>query len=330
MKPLITISIACWNVDKYIEDTLTSVLNQSYSNFEILCIDDCSTDNTFRLLEDFKRKDNRIRIIKNSRNMGLSYCRNLSIKEAKGDWLLMADGDDLINRNLIKDAICKALKNNADMVIWDYTEFTDVSLIDPEEEAKDGRLILDCKDKDALLNLMSFTWIRLIKLSILKRLGIEYPLGKTKQDIPAHWKEVLNIENIAILNKCYSYYRQRKDATSRKKGKSLLDWIDNLNIVERFLTDGNYSAKYLYNLYSKKLNAFLFIYRIIEPKYRHVLRTEYLNSQNGFLEYCQQNERRLSTFDRIVLRSLKNELIHKLLVDVLLKLSNLKKYLCSL
>lgn len=88
-----TVIIPLYNKENYIEKTLYSVLNQDFSDFEILIIDDCSTDNSLEKLNNFS--DSRINIIKNIKNLGLSATRNIGIKNAKSDYITFIDADDL-------------------------------------------------------------------------------------------------------------------------------------------------------------------------------------------------------------------------------------------
>lgn len=91
---LISIIMAAYNAERTIEQAVTSVLNQTYTNFELLIIDDCSKDNTLSIAENFGQKDSRVKIIKNDKNCGVSYTRKHGLEEAKGEWIAVLDSDD--------------------------------------------------------------------------------------------------------------------------------------------------------------------------------------------------------------------------------------------
>jgi len=91
--PLLTVFTPVFNLEKYIEETINSVLSQTFTDFEYIIIDDCSSDKTIEIIESFN--DPRIRIIQNKINQGISFNRNLAIEEAKGKYIAMIDGDDL-------------------------------------------------------------------------------------------------------------------------------------------------------------------------------------------------------------------------------------------
>ncbi len=100
---LISIIIPCYNIEKYISKTLESVFNQTYQNFEIILVDDGSKDNTGKLLDDYSKKDKRIKVI-HKVNEGVSQARNIGIENAVGEYIYFLDGDDLIENNLLERA----------------------------------------------------------------------------------------------------------------------------------------------------------------------------------------------------------------------------------
>lgn len=108
--PLISIIVPCYNIEKYISKTLESVRNQTFQNFEIILIDDGSKDNTGKILDDYSKKDKRIKVI-HKINEGVSQARNIGIENAVGEYIYFLDGDDLIEKNLLERAN-EVFKNN--------------------------------------------------------------------------------------------------------------------------------------------------------------------------------------------------------------------------
>lgn len=116
--PKVSIIIPIFNVEDYLVECLDSVINQTFRNMEIICIDDVSTDNSLNILREYALKDSRIIILQNEHNGGLSYTRNVGLEKASGDYVLFVDSDDRIDENLILSVIEKA--DNVDMVCFDY------------------------------------------------------------------------------------------------------------------------------------------------------------------------------------------------------------------
>ena len=84
-----------YNCEKFIPETIESVLAQTYSNWELIIVDDCSTDNSINVINSYAQNDNRIKLIVNEKNSGAAHSRNVALREAKGKWIAFLDSDDL-------------------------------------------------------------------------------------------------------------------------------------------------------------------------------------------------------------------------------------------
>ena len=93
--PLISVIIPCYNAEKYVEQAVRSIMNQTYKNQEILCTDDCSIDSTLSILERLATEDSRIRIIRHTENKKLIFTLNELVQESKGDYIARMDADDI-------------------------------------------------------------------------------------------------------------------------------------------------------------------------------------------------------------------------------------------
>ena len=101
---LLSVIIPVYNVEPYLEQCLDSVINQTYKNLEIICINDGSTDNSLKILEKYQKKDNRIKLI-NQKNKGLSEARNAGLDVAKGEYIAFVDSDDYLELNAYEEAM---------------------------------------------------------------------------------------------------------------------------------------------------------------------------------------------------------------------------------
>lgn len=117
MTPKITVIIPVYNTERYIEDCLHSILEQSFTDFEVLCINDGSTDNSEKIVAEMAEDDCRIKLISNEQNRGLSYARNIGIREAKGDYVIFVDSDDTIKENAIEELYNLAVCHQTDIVL---------------------------------------------------------------------------------------------------------------------------------------------------------------------------------------------------------------------
>lgn len=114
---LVTVVLPIYNVKKYLDRCVNSVVNQTYSNIEILLIDDGSTDGCYELCEEWALRDSRIRVI-HKENQGLGMARNTGIENANGEYICFFDSDDFVAPNTVEDAYSEAVKNNSDIVLF--------------------------------------------------------------------------------------------------------------------------------------------------------------------------------------------------------------------
>ena len=120
--PKISIVIPVYNADKYIKTTIGSILSQSFSNWELLLVDDCSSDNTPAICKDVARGDNRIIYIRQEKNGGPSKARNTGINQAKGEYIAFVDSDDTIDSTFLEKMLTVAVEHNSDIVWCNYKE----------------------------------------------------------------------------------------------------------------------------------------------------------------------------------------------------------------
>lgn len=117
--PDISIIVPVYNVEKYLPQCLESLINQTYANIEIICVNDGSTDNSLEILDKYAKRDSRIIVI-NQKNSGVSVARNAALKIISGKYLMFVDGDDWIELNNCETAYNLIEKYNADVVMWSY------------------------------------------------------------------------------------------------------------------------------------------------------------------------------------------------------------------
>ena len=146
-QPLVTIAIATYNVEQFIEDCIESIINQTFENFELICIDDGSSDGTPSILKEFENKNSKIKVIAKEINEGLAVARNESLKLAKGKYITFLDGDDMYDTTLFEKAIELIEKESSDIVYWDYLPFYDVKEIPKLQKQTSDLLGLNPNDK---------------------------------------------------------------------------------------------------------------------------------------------------------------------------------------
>lgn len=266
--PLITLALSVYNVELYLRQSLETIINQSYKNLEILCIDDCSKDKTYTILEEYASKDIRIRLFKQESNQGLSVSRNRALDLATGEYLLMLDGDDLFDLQMVEKAYNKAVKTDANVVMWDYCTFYKEETLPKLLKHPSDLIGLDATDKVALLKRPSFMWIKLFRTEWLREIGVHFTHGLTKQDIPIWWQVVTSANQVAIIPERLSYYRQNPYNTSSRKDKSVFSLAYVMDITGKYLKENNIYDSYKKEYLRSRLNLLHGMYDFIKPEFK--------------------------------------------------------------
>lgn len=127
--PKVSVIVPVYNVEKYLARCLDSIVDQTYADYEIICINDCSPDNSLQILEDYKKRyPQKLTVLTNEQNIGLGRTRERGIRHAKGDFILFIDSDDYIRSDYIETYITEMEAEPCDVVIGGYTRDVDGKL----------------------------------------------------------------------------------------------------------------------------------------------------------------------------------------------------------
>lgn len=266
--PSISVTMAAFNVAPYVAACLDSLLAQDWTDFELIIVDDASSDGTREILSDYAARDPRIRLILQDQNQGLAVARNLGIAEARGDWVTFLDADDLYSPEMLRRAIEVGRGQNVDMVLWDYVVFTNEAEIAAKSREPSALARIDSGDRRALLDRPAFACTRLVHRDALKRLEITFPRGLTYQDVPVHWKLITRLDRIAVVPHRLAYYRQQPQATTAGKGMKRADYFTVLDLVEAYLHESGLFDTYADTLTARQLNAWHGVHDVIAPEHR--------------------------------------------------------------
>lgn len=258
MSEMVSVVIPVYNVEKYVERCLKSIINQTYKNLEIIIVNDGSTDNSGKICEKYLY-DKRIKII-NKDNGGLSDARNCGIKASNGKYITFIDSDDYVSLNYIKYLIETLLDNNLDIVECNFvrTNENDYQFEDYKYEVRIYDNLYYLENEIGF----SIAWNKIYKKSIFRENNIEYPLGKLNEDEGTTYKLVYHSKKIGFINiDLYAYYN---NAFSIMNNYSLrrLDYIELLE--ERINFYSTERQVKLLNITKKKYtNALLYNYYMI-------------------------------------------------------------------
>lgn len=215
-KDLISIVVPIFNMEKYLEKCVNSIINQTYSNLEIILVNDGSTDRSGAICDNYKKIDKRVKVIHKD-NGGLSDARNAGIKIAKGKYIGFVDSDDWLELDMYENMYNEMCLSDADVVICGrIIEYANGNCVKWYNKKR-----LEMDNIDALISLNSFcsfdmaAWDKLYKTNLFK--DILYPYGKKCEDCYTTYKIFDKCKKIVYLPKCYYHYYQREGSISNGK-----------------------------------------------------------------------------------------------------------------
>lgn len=277
---LVSIIIPVYNQEKYLAETLQSVINQTYSNWECILVNDGSVDNSIAIINDYLAQDQRFHFI-NSENKGVSNARNLALKQVNGDFILFLDGDDLIHPEKIQIALSNFEENTNLSIVFTTTNYFQDSIENILYPMKIDENLLNFTDLLLYWNEKIILPIHsaIIKKSVFE--GIEFNTNLTAQEDWLVWLRLFQKNpKVIVLDTVLSYYR--KHDSSRTQSFSLKDdhfkaleifekYIDSesyklllLHQVKRYYVRANENAAILYEIkHSKTFRAANFIKKML-------------------------------------------------------------------
>ena len=216
----ISIVIPVYNVEQYLVQCLESVVNQTFKNIEIICVNDCSTDNSGKILKEYAMKYHNIVVINNKKNLGVGITRNIGQKMAKGKYILFLDPDDYITLDACELLYSKAEKNKVQVVYFNFKKFTDgmdtfrngVNMKKTFQDEYTKKSFYAKEQYELLLKMPGQVWFKLYKKSFLKKYSIQSSEYRKFEDSLFKTKLLLANPKIIILNKYLYFYRLRKDS----------------------------------------------------------------------------------------------------------------------
>lgn len=216
MNDLISIIVPIYNVENYLDRCLDSIVNQTYTNLEIILVDDGSTDNSKLMCDDYKNKDHRIVVI-HKKNGGLSSARNVGIDIAHGNYIMFVDSDDFIDIKMVENMLKILKETNSDISICNrfyYYENGDKKL-----RYKNNNIQIIMNSEQAIYEMNNYrnfdmsAWCKLYKIELFN--DIRFPNGKISEDFYIMYLLFDKAKKIVYNSNPYYYYFQRNGSITK-------------------------------------------------------------------------------------------------------------------
>ena len=207
----LSVVVHIYNVEDYLAKSLDSIMNQTFSDFECIMVNDGTKDNSDKIALEYQNKDRRFKLL-NKANGGLSDARNAGMAIAKGKYIYFADSDDFLELDLFEKCIAKLEATDSDMVIFDvYQYYLKTNSKEIIRNKYDENKVYNLKDnKDIICNILNAAWNKMYKRSLFTDNNIIYPFGCYYEDLGTTYRLLLKCKKIAFVNEAlYNYLVDR-------------------------------------------------------------------------------------------------------------------------
>ena len=240
---LISVIVPVYNVENYLTECVDSILNQTFKDFELILIDDGSTDNSGVLCDKFAELDSRVKVI-HKKNEKQGAARNCGVRFAKGELVSFVDSDDYISSTYLED-LYKVYKNNdSSIVCCDYIKGRNGVTFDFQDNSCNlTKITIDDTEISNLFKRGNYFWICYCKL-IKKEFLIKYPFpeGVYFEDNAVVFKWIYDCGKLTILDKKLYFYRINDSGTTKGANKHHIDYVKALETQVVFFANKQYKS----------------------------------------------------------------------------------------
>lgn len=316
-KEKISIIIPCYNVEKYVEKCIKSIMNQTYSELEVIVIDDKSTDGTYDVLLKLKKEYNdRFILLQNEKNSGLAYTRNFGVKKATGKYIGFIDSDDYVAPDYYEVLVEKILNDKSDLVV------DDIQLVD-ESGNNIGNVVKSCildeVSKVSIIDngLAASACNKLLRKDLL----LKYPFleGKINEDVASIIPIIVHSDKISYTDKAvYNYVQRHNSIQNSKFSEKRFDMFDSIKVcLDRISDDSNYETYRDIILLHQLLEIYIYILiEINDEDERYNLISKFIDKLNEFgfkiwnlkclKSFIKRHRRKLRPYYYVLIKMLKS------------------------
>lgn len=219
--PAVSVIIPAWNASRYLRQCLDSVISQTLTNIEILCIDDGSTDDTPDILREYEEKDSRISVFRQE-NCGAGAARNHALRHVKGKYLSFLDSDDFFEPEMLEKSFAAAEKNQADIVVFGCDYYSESSGRYRSCPNSINRLILPSAGvfslcdvrRDAFRLFSGWAWDKLIRTDLVMDNSLAFQEQRTTNDMLFVFSALVLSQRIVVVSELLAHHRRGKTSLS--------------------------------------------------------------------------------------------------------------------
>jgi glycosyltransferase involved in cell wall biosynthesis len=256
MSITLSIIVPIYNVEHYLAKCLESILNQNFQNYELILVNDGSTDGSKKICEFYADKDSRI-IVVDKINRGIGSARNCGLNIAKGDYITFVDSDDWLVDNALGEVMSAIINTNSDILIAGHYVLGDEYDVLEENIESESRFLNRVEALDLLLkdkDLRSYTWDKIFRTSLFN--NVRFPEGRNFEDTATVFKLFNLSRRFFQINRAYYNYFRRKGSITRVYPKNIhKDYKNRLDNFSSFYERAEFTKVHLEFNYLNNLTA---------------------------------------------------------------------------
>jgi glycosyltransferase involved in cell wall biosynthesis len=293
----VSVIIPVYNVEKYLNKCLESIINQTLTELEIICVNDGSTDTSHQILEEYALKDERIKII-NKENNGPGAARNTGIEVATGEYIGFVDSDDWIELDAYEKLYKNAKSQNSDIVMCPTHMFDETTkelkydqpyfTLEYFDKYFDNAIFNYNDTKDFLFRIIVTAWNKIYKTEFLNKINARFPENLIFEDNPFFYETYLKTSNVSLIRDYLYYYRvNRNDSIISKADKKFLDLIKIFENVQKIFIETNNIDEYKYDLIDHIIGSIFGLFSQLDEIYKQEF---FENIKQYFMSFDLQND----------------------------------------
>lgn len=270
--PKVSVLVPVYNVEKYLRECLDSLINQTFEDIEIICINDGSTDSSAQILEEYRTKDKRIKIIHKT-NTGYGNSMNIGLNNAHGEYIGILESDDFTDKTMYENLYKLAKEYDADIVKSDWYYYW----TSKNDSRKSGKIspkksykVINAFQEKTLLKLQPSIWSAIYRRDFLISNNLKFleTPGASYQDTSFYLKSIMSASKVVLTPKAYVYYRQDNLNSSCKSKEKVFAICNEFNEVEKFIqSNPMYISEFQEYVYAIQYRAYFATMMRIDERY---------------------------------------------------------------
>lgn len=290
----ISVIMPVYNCEEFLKESIDSVLNQSFDDFEFLCVDDGSKDNSLEILRDFEKKDSRIKVF-HQENKGGGTARNVALKKATGKYLLFIDSDDILYSDALEKTYELIRQKDVDFLLFkaiDYDSDTDkyfeeeyFTMENVYQEVGDEVFSYDDLG-DLIFEISATPWGKLYNLDFIKKCGAQFAEGIIFHDNLFFWDMLFASERICFYDETLYVRRIHSTSIQESKDKRFLNIFPAFEGIFSVFIKYGLVDRYKHYLYNWRVRLELFRFNQIHDDYKNQFLEEYKKDLSDLSDFA--------------------------------------------